>query len=174
MRHILNAILMLAALCGLAVVPAFAQGGPLVVINQTLTEQFPQVVAYVSVIDPSGLAIPGLTEADFSIAEDGRPVAPFTVTPSRDEGIQVILAMDASGSMLSGSALRDARAAAAAFVSQMTDRDRAAVLVLRPVRTSSPISPTSARRWRPPSPASPPSRWPRPPYMKRPSKPPTT
>jgi len=116
-------------LLGLWPGPGMTQSGPNVAITQVLTDQFPQVVAYVTVLDASGLAVPGLTEGAFVVQEDGSGVSQFVVSTAREEGIQVILAIDTSGSMRSGRALSDAQAAAKAFLSDLTDRDRAALIV---------------------------------------------
>ena len=125
----LSAMVLIGILMVLLPAQGAAQTGPIVVINQALTDQFPQVLAYVTVIDASGLAVPNLTEAAFTIEEDGRPVSGFSASPASEEGIHIILAMDASGSMLGGQALGDAKNAAKAFVAQLTEHDRVGLIV---------------------------------------------
>ena len=123
-------LVLLGCVCwGLSPLPAAAQSGPVVAINQAITDGFPEMEAYVTVVSASGLPISALTETAFQVLEDGRPVSGFSVAPAREQGIHIILGMDASGSMLGGQALQDARAAARTFVSQLTERDQAALIV---------------------------------------------
>jgi VWFA-related protein len=123
-------LILAASILALAAGPSWSQSGPpLLTINQVLSEQYPEVVSYVTVVNAAGLAVTGLTEADFTLREEGQPVTPFTVVPASQEGIQVIVALDASGSMLSGTALEDARAAARTFFGQLKLADHAALLV---------------------------------------------
>ncbi len=125
------ALLTLASsLMALLPVLGTAQSGPpILTINQVLTEGFPQVVSYVTVVDASGLAISGLTEDAFTFQEDGNAVAQFVVSRASQEGIHVILCVDTSGSMRGGTALSDAQSAARTFLSQLTPKDRAGLIV---------------------------------------------
>jgi VWFA-related protein len=117
---------LLAALPGLATAQS---GPPVLTINQVLTEEFPQVVSYVTVVDSSGLPLADVTEAALTVSEDGADVGQFVLSPASQEGVQIILAVDSSGSMLGGSALSDAQAAARTFLSQLGPEDEAALIV---------------------------------------------
>lgn len=113
--------------------PAAAQGGPLLTINQIRAEGLPEVAAYITVSDPSGIPIPGLAEANFEVFEDGEPMPAFTVSAvdQSQESIAAILAIDTSGSM-KGQPLEDAKAAAKSFIEDLAAGDQAAVLSFGP------------------------------------------
>ncbi|HUW08230.1 MAG TPA: VWA domain-containing protein, partial [Anaerolineae bacterium] len=124
--------LLLLAVGFLAGLPGWtsAQSGPpVLIINQVLTEEFPQVVSYVTVVDASGLPVAGLTEQAFTVTEDGNSVGQFVLSPANQEGVRIILAVDTSGSMLGGTALSDAQHAARTFLSQLGPKDQAALIV---------------------------------------------
>ena len=127
--QIVSFVLAVGLGAGLPFLSAAQSGQPLISINQVLTEEFPQVVSYVTVVDSSGLALSGLTEVDFTVREDGDDVSQFSVDLASQEGIQLVLAVDTSGSMLGGTALRDAQAAAKTFLSQLGPQDQAALIV---------------------------------------------
>jgi len=114
---------------GLPGLGAAQSGPPLLTINQVQTEEFPQVVSYVTVVDGSGLPVAVLEQGALTVTEDGKGVDQFVLSPASQEGVQIILAVDSSGSMLGGTALADAQAAAEAFLSQLGPQDQAALIV---------------------------------------------
>ncbi|MBN1574101.1 MAG: VWA domain-containing protein [Deltaproteobacteria bacterium] len=99
-------------------------------INQIDTSKFPEIKAYISVVDDSNKPVKGLFESNFTITEDGIPgPTNFTVESMLRSGepIAVVLAIDTSGSM-KGQAMEHAREAALKFVEGLGDNDLAAVV----------------------------------------------
>ena len=103
--------------------------GPVVTINQVKSQGFPDLVAYVTVSDQSGIPIIGLNEAHFEAFEDGEGARDLAVSTAIDsqEGIAVIVAIDTSGSM-EGRPIRDAQEAAKVFIGDLTANDQAAII----------------------------------------------
>jgi Ca-activated chloride channel family protein len=87
---------------------------------------FPRVRAFVSVTDERGRAVVALQKEAFKIVEDGRDAQIVALNVS-DEPIYVGLVIDRSGSMNEQNKLRDALAAARAFVNEMRAQDEAFV-----------------------------------------------
>lgn len=99
-------------------------------INQVDTSGFPEIKAYISVVDDGNKPVKGLFENNFSITEDGVPgPTDFSVQSMllSGEPIAVVLAIDTSGSMR-GKAMDNARAAALKFVEGLGENDLAAVI----------------------------------------------
>jgi len=97
--------------------------------NQIDAGSFPLVENFVTVSDDAGNPISGLTEANFSVREDGVSQTPITVETVGGDGsaASVALTIDRSGSM-GGTPLQDAKSAATTFVDQLQPLDRAAVI----------------------------------------------
>jgi VWFA-related protein len=131
-RLLILTLFILAA--ALNITNAHGQAGSLnVSVDQILYNRFPVLEARVSVLDLQGFPILGLTENDFLITEDGRPVGDFQVKPyqHRDEALAVVLAIDTSGSMRSSakpSPMDNAIAAAQAFIAQLSPQDQVGVI----------------------------------------------
>jgi VWFA-related protein len=91
------------ALALLPVWPGLAQtGGPVVLINQVIDQDFPHISARVTVLDQSGPAIDNLGPANFLLWEDGRAVTNVSVAPvplAQADPLSLVLALDVSGSM---------------------------------------------------------------------------
>ncbi|MFH2056162.1 MAG: VWA domain-containing protein, partial [bacterium] len=89
---------------------------------------FRQIEVEVDVLDEQGMPIPGLTESDFCVSEDGQPVG-FQVTELGAQGCPtaICLVMDVSGSMY-GQPLADAKQSAKNFVANMDAFDRVGVV----------------------------------------------
>lgn len=102
-------------------------GGLNLIINQIDAGSCPQVDAIVSVLDDQGNPVAGLTEANFSLEEDGIQET-FTVdTPSGGgSSLAVSLVLDSSGS-LSNSDVVNIKAASNAFIDLLAPNDRVAV-----------------------------------------------
>jgi len=108
--------------------------------------EFPEVTVYLSVLDGSGKPVSGLTESDFSIAEDGdaREIGDFIGSGSQP--VTAVMLIDRSGSMADGVKMAGAIAAALAFLDELEDdRDSLGViafddsfLVLGDLRTMDP------------------------------------
>jgi VWFA-related protein len=92
--------------------------------------EFPEVVAYLSVLDGSGRPVSGLAESDFSIAEDGdaRDITDFIGSGSQP--VTAVMLIDRSGSMTDEAKMEGAIAAALAFLEKLEDgRDSLGVIV---------------------------------------------
>ena len=115
------------ALAGLMLVlmPAAANAGAMLTLNQINIERFPQIKIYLTASDERGTPLKGLGIRNFSVQEDGKPVRVQGVFPLErgEEPLSVVLAIDRSGSMR-GRPIRDARQAAADFIKEMREIDR--------------------------------------------------
>ena len=86
------------------------------------------VRAYFSALDSAGNPIGDLTAESLTVAEDGQKVEIQSLSPMREEPLNLVLVMDTSGSMF-GASITDAKSATANFVtSWMQPADQAAVL----------------------------------------------
>jgi Ca-activated chloride channel family protein len=106
-----------------------ASGGVTAQVAYVDKAAFPDVTVYLSVLDGSGEPASGLTEADFSVSEDGvlQPVTDFI--GSGDQPVTAVMLIDHSGSMSDGSKMTDAIAAAVAFLDQLENgRDSLGVI----------------------------------------------
>jgi Ca-activated chloride channel family protein len=95
----------------------------------TLAPQFrteANAVRIEALVLEDGRPVPGLTAADFSVTDNGRPQT-IRVRPLEREPIDVALALDVSDSVR-GARLEHLRAAALALVAQLTPADRATLL----------------------------------------------
>lgn len=114
---------------------------PAVQVTQVDTGNYPEVTVYVAAHDATGSPLAGLSQADFSLSEDGTPV---TVSDFRGSGtvpLTSVLVIDRSGSMNELGKLAGARAAAQAFVDQMRPGDRTALVAFNSqVASLSPFS----------------------------------
>jgi hypothetical protein len=79
----------------LAVFPASAQegGDSTAQITAVDSSAFPQISAFVQVSDAAGARVPGLTEQDFQLVENGVSVSQLTVA-EQDVGVQVVFVLD--------------------------------------------------------------------------------
>lgn len=101
----------------------------IVTINQVDDTLYPHVQVLASVTDQEGNPIEGLTDADFSLLQDGNRVEPIQATSAAgsQQGIAVVLVIDTSGSMNNvdssgNSALAMAKDATKSFVSGLNMR----------------------------------------------------
>ena len=103
-------------------------------IDQIATSagQWPVVKLYVSVFDLQGRPIRGLQASDFTIDEGGSPAKPTDAKTFAEsqEGMGVLLVLDASGSMR-GVPFRDAKRGVNSFLSVLGPKDQAALMVLQ-------------------------------------------
>lgn len=110
-------------------VGAMAQGDDLdVKVTRVESEAFPQVTAYVTVLDGSGLPVVGLTEADIQIFEGVAlvPGASVTVESDTSEALCLVLALDLSTPEESMARVREAMTS---FIeTQVELQDRVALL----------------------------------------------
>ena len=89
---------------------------------------FPKIVSEVAVFDENNIPVAGLTEADFSVFEDGVRQLPITVEEFGGDsgGVSVVLVMDVSGSM--EDEIDQAKEAAITFVNLLSEFDQAALV----------------------------------------------
>ncbi len=115
----------------LPVLPSSAQdsGGNVVEIGAVNTDGFPELEFYVTVLDPAGVPIQGLTAADFQVFADEQQAEVISVENFIEESlpISVVLAIDTSESMI-GKPLDDTKAAALAFLDKLGNGDEVAIV----------------------------------------------
>jgi VWFA-related protein len=99
------------------------------VINQVGVEQFPDVAAYLTVVDSAGLPIADLSRDRVQLVHNGNPVPDFSLelVDATQDGLAIVVAVDTSGSM-QGQPLAFARDAVRIFLERMGPRDRGALL----------------------------------------------
>jgi VWFA-related protein len=126
---ILSIVCLLAiATSGLAQTPTFQ-----VSVDRLFFNRYPQLDAYVSILDAQGFPILDLDKEPFSVRLDGVETQSFTVEPytNMEETLAIVLAIDTSGSMdnpKKPTPLDNAVAAAKNFVSQLSDQDLVALV----------------------------------------------
>jgi VWFA-related protein len=100
-----------------------------VAVNQVRTDQFPTVIAYISVLNQAHEPVMELTRSQFTVNQDGTNIADFrmeTVGIAQDP-LAMVVAIDISGSM-NGEPLEKARIAAAEFVRRFDALDEVALV----------------------------------------------
>lgn len=108
-------------------------------INEVNTNEFPKVVAHLTVADATGLPVEGLVRENFSISEDSRPVPILSVQAVEDPTypINIVLAIDVSGSMnavtrnidgVPSTALEDSKEAAISFIDSLGPNDQVSLV----------------------------------------------
>jgi len=106
--------------------PLIPEGGITVRIDEILIDKFPEILARLTILDPSGRAIRKLERRDMVLVEDEAFLKldrfELDSTP-----ISVVVALDLSGSMVE--ALGDVKTAAARYFRILEDYDEAALLV---------------------------------------------
>jgi len=93
------------------------------------TSNHPRIEITVSVVDPVGRPLAGLTANDFGVFEDNKQQQIKSITSITDENIPlgIVLVMDTSRSMF-GDPLAKAKAAATTFVDQVRETDELALV----------------------------------------------
>jgi VWFA-related protein len=123
------ALLLGPALLGAS--PAYAEETPSVQITQFDLENFPQVKAYVSILDRDGKPVPGLGKESISLFENGQPVAVDEMRQTSADGVReplsLAIVLDRSESM-TGLKIDQAREAVRRFISLMNPTDRASLI----------------------------------------------
>lgn len=123
--------LVAALLClavGLPLASALAQTtGPTLTITGVDSQNYPTVSTSLTVTGNNGLPLVGLTASNFSVAENGRPVAPDSLVLGSDisQPLDLVLAIDISES---GSDMAQILTAANDFVATLGPADQVAVL----------------------------------------------
>ena len=108
--------------------PQPQEDGPGVRITQVDTSQFPEVTVYVAVSDSQGQPL-GVDPDRIQLLENGEVIPPESITGAGEvPPLNVLLAVDISGSMLYLDKLEAARQAAVLFVEQLRPADRVGLL----------------------------------------------
>ncbi len=102
---------------------------PSVIINQVDSTQFPNTVAYVTVLSPKGLPVHGLTSENFRILENAAAAQTAEISTSIDasEPLAAVLTLDVSGSMDEATMTAE-KNAATAFLAGLRAQDQASIL----------------------------------------------
>jgi len=106
---------------------------------------FPAVTVYLTANDQAGKPVLGLHKENFTLIEDGQPVAITGFTAAGSQAATVLLVIDASGSMANDNKIGGAQQAAISFVQQLQPgQDRAGLLVFsNQVDVSEPLRPVT-------------------------------
>lgn len=126
MQRLVLALLLLMSMPPAAPAAA-AEPPPPPTVTQVDASRYPEITVYVRVADAAGQPRAGLSAADFTLSEDGRPVA-ISGFASGAGSVTAALVVDRSGSMDEAGKLRGAKDAALAFVQQMRPGDRTTLL----------------------------------------------
>lgn len=86
-----------------------------------------QVKVYLSILGATGLPIKDLNLNALTITEDSQKIEAQSLRLVENEPISLVLVMDTSGSMV-GAKIKDAKAAAAGFISRLQSGDQVALL----------------------------------------------
>lgn len=127
-----SAVVALALCVGLAALPALpaaAQGDVSLRFNEINSDNFPEMQAVVTVVDPNGIPVSGLDATAFQAAEEGQQIPLSSVEQFTNPAvpIAVLLVIDASGSM-AGQPLEQAKQSAIQFLDGLGPDDQAAVI----------------------------------------------
>lgn len=108
--------------------------GAVVRIDAIDSEFFPQMAAYVTVLDGAGFPVVGLSATDFEVTEDGQPVSAeqLTVVTGTNVGNRVALVVDTS---MDEDDMVAMRAAVAAFVLALGPNDEVALVTFSDAAT---------------------------------------
>ena len=100
--------------------PVYADGTP-ITINQVRATEFPSVTVRFTVSSSRGLPLPVLEAKNFAITEDGQPIRSLTAYSFYENPtpVDVVLAIDVSGSMDDEGKLVGAKSAAKTFIAQL-------------------------------------------------------
>ena len=111
-----------------AAVTALAQTtGPTVAVTGVDSKAFPTVTTNLTVTGNNGLPLVGLTAANFTVTEDGKPVAPASLVLDSDisQQLNLVLAVDVS---VPGAGLAQVQAAADDFIATLSPTDQVAII----------------------------------------------
>src|SRR5437868_1715757 len=113
-----------------AVGVAGAQAATSLKVNSLDGRAWPDVTVNLSLTGADGKAVPGVNVSQFQVLEQGRPQAltGLELGPAKDVPLELVLAMDISGSMNADNKLNDAKAAANAFLTNLRPEDSAALI----------------------------------------------
>ena len=101
----------------------------LLVINQVLTDGFPEVAVYFTFTDAAGVPITDVSKDRVQAIHNGKAVPEFSLdlAESEQDGLSVVVAVDTSGSM-QGQPLEYARSAVRQALEKMGPRDKGAIV----------------------------------------------
>jgi Ca-activated chloride channel family protein len=105
-----------------------AKNNPIIVITQLDTSQFPKVTVYVSVTDQAGEPI-AVDPINLVLKENDQVIAPDQIQGQGEVGpLTTILAIDTSGSMLSGNKMKIAKTVANEYIDKMQPNDQVGIV----------------------------------------------
>ena len=108
---------------------ANAQGPVTITVTQIDQSRFPQIDLYVSATDANGNPVRDLPSDSFQVLQNGTSVGGLQATRAGGLGsVNVVLAIDRSGSMALGGKMVGAKQAATTFVNLMRPGDRTALI----------------------------------------------
>jgi VWFA-related protein len=101
--------------------------GPTVAVTGVDSKAFPTVSADLTVTGNNGLPLVGLTPSNFTVTEDGKPVAPGSLVLASDisQPLNLVLAVDVS---VNGTGLAQVQSAADDFIATLGPNDQVAIV----------------------------------------------
>jgi len=131
MKKWLSTFCLVLALAATISMVVHAQSATTIAINNIVVTPDPgnavyKVVAYLSVLENTGLPIKNLTPGNFSVIEDAQPMAILSVESANDP-MSLVLVLDTSGSM-GGTGIEMAKEAANSFLLGMGSEDEVSIL----------------------------------------------
>ena len=129
MNKILVLSILFVTILGLADVSnVVAQDISTIEVAQVDNSKYPEVTLYVRILDTNGNKVNNLTQDQFSIIEDGKPVEVVGFSSSNSLSISTIMLIDVSSSMGNYGKIEGAKEAAVAFVELMRGNDQLALV----------------------------------------------
>lgn len=112
--------------------PAFAQSSTIqATVDSSDTAAFPEIELTVSVYDEQGYPLHNLTQENFTLTEDGAPVASLSAEATYEHPIQIVFLIDRSASMDYGARptpLENAIAVCRSLIGNLAPEDQAALI----------------------------------------------
>jgi tight adherence protein C len=107
-----------------------AQAETTMKVNAVESRAWPDMTVNVNLTGPDGRAVPGVNASQFKVFEQGKeqPLTGLEFGPSKDIPLELVLAIDISGSMNADNKLNEAKAAANSFLSSLRPQDSAALV----------------------------------------------
>lgn len=100
-------------------------------VDDVENTSFPNLTLNITAVDNKGYPLPGLSKDSFSLSEENSVITDFTITPINQHPIQVVIALDISGSMeygLKPTPLQSSISAIQEFLAGLGLQDQAAII----------------------------------------------
>lgn len=146
-RTVLAAVLILttASILAAGALPASADDGLRIVVNEVDASEFPQIRVVAAVNDAAGRPVRGLSAAQLHVSEGGAPQNATVELASLVSPVALALVLDTSGSM-AGRPLADAKAAMAFLARGLSQNDQGTIVTFAATaRVAQPLTSNAER-----------------------------